>query len=101
MVVKAQSSQSLVRQAVIEVANLPEPALRQVLAYIEVLKGQQAEAAKAAVTAAINAEAERLAATMQGRPRPEVMAEFRSVLESMRQQAVAQGTAIDGEWQGD
>jgi hypothetical protein len=101
MAVKVLSSQELVRKAVIEVANLPEPALQQVLAYIEVLKGHQTETSKAAVAAAINTEVERLVTDMQGQLRAEVMAEFRAALEAIREQAVAQGTAIDGDWQDD
>lgn len=101
MTVRILSSQDLVRQAVIEVASLPEPALKQVLAYIEVLKGQPTGTAKAAVTAAISTEAVRLAAGMQVQPRVEVMAEFRAALESIREQAIAQGTSIEGDWQGD
>jgi hypothetical protein len=40
MSVNAISAQDLVRQAVIEVARLPEPDLERVLAYIGELKGQ-------------------------------------------------------------
>lgn len=101
MAVKVLSSQELVRQAVIEVASLPEPALQQVLAYIEVLKGQQTEVDKAAVVAAISTNTDRLVADMQGQSRAAVMAEFRAALELIREQAVAQGTAIDGDWQRD
>lgn len=40
MAVNVVSAQDLVRQAVIEVARLPEPDLERVLAYIDELKGQ-------------------------------------------------------------
>lgn len=42
MAVNVVSAQDLVRQAVIEVARLPEPDLERVLAYIDELKGQHA-----------------------------------------------------------
>ncbi len=101
MAVKVLSSQELVRKAVIEVANLPEPALQQVLEYIEVLKSHQTEVDKAAVAAAISVEVERLVTDIRSKPRAEIMTEFRSALEAIREQAVVQGTAIDGDWQGD
>lgn len=91
------SPQDLVRQAVIEVANLPEQELLQVLAYIGLLKEQHG-GAEASEVAAIRAEADRLAAGMKGQARADVMMQFQATLNAIRAQAIAQGTAIDGEW---
>ncbi len=101
MAVDVLSPQDLVRQAVIQVASLPEPDLRHVLAYIELLKEQQTASTRESAVAAIRAEADRLAAGMEGQSRTAVMAEFRAALESIRTQAIAQDTAIDGDWQRD
>jgi hypothetical protein len=51
--------------------------------------------------AEIRAEAKRLAAEMRDMSRDEVMAQFRATAERIRLQAVADGTAIEGDWQSD
>jgi hypothetical protein len=101
MTTDALSPRDLLRQAIIEVASLPERDLLQMLAYIEVLKERRPNRANQPVIAAIRAEADRLAAGMKDAPRSEVMAHFRAALQAIRTQAIEQGTAIDGEWERD
>ena len=93
--------QDLVRQAVIAVARLPEQELVQLLAYIDTLKERPATTATQQAVASIRAEAAQLAAVMENQPRSEIMAQLRATLERMRAQAIADGTAIDGDWHGD
>jgi hypothetical protein len=101
MSVNVMVQQDVVRQAVIEVARLPEQDLLRVLAYIDDLKVQRTRSTALPLVAEIRAEADRLAAGMEHQPRQEVMAQFHGTLERIRAQAVAAGTAIDGDWQGD
>ena len=93
--------QDLVRQAVIAVARLPEQELVQLLAYIDTLKERPATTVTQQAVASIRAEAAQLAAVMDNQPRSEVMAQLRATMERMRAQAIADGTAIDGDWHGD
>lgn len=101
MSVNVMVQQDVVRQAVIEVARLPEQDLLRVLAYIDDLKEQRTRSTALPLVAEIRAEADRLAAGMEHQPRQEVMAQFQGTLERIRAQAVAAGTAIDGDWQDD
>jgi hypothetical protein len=38
---------------------------------------------------------------LKGLPREAVFAEFRTALDRIREAAIADGTAIEGEWEGD
>lgn len=92
---------NLVREAVIEVAQLPDQDLLQVMQFVRELKERQIIAPRRPSVAEIRAEAKRLAAEMGDMSREEVMAQFRASTERIRLQAIADGTAIEGDWQGD
>jgi len=93
-------SQDLVRRAVIEVAQLPENELLVVLEFINDLKKQRErphrESAKQLV-----ALAKQRAAEMGDVPRAEMAARLIKVMDEIRAEAIAKGTAIEGEWEGD
>ncbi len=101
MVAGVASSQDLIREAVIEVAQLSEHDLRLVVQFMRELKQRQSVSVEDSSPAAIRAEAKRLAAEMGEISREEAMAQFRTTLERIRLQAIADGTAIEGDWQGD
>ncbi len=52
-------------------------------------------------TAEICALAKRRAALLRDVPRAQVAARFTELAEEIRQEAIAKGTAIDGDWTGD
>jgi hypothetical protein len=92
---------NLVREAVIEVAQLPDQDLLLVMQFVRKLKQRQTMSVQRPSVAEISAEAKRLAAEMGDMSREEVMAQFRATTERIRLQAIADGTAIEGDWQDD
>lgn len=101
MDVSVASPQDLVREAVIEVAQLPDQDLRLVVQFVRELKQRPTVPVVGSSVAAIRAEAKRLAAEMGDMPRAEAMTEFRATIERIRRQAIADGAAIEGDWSGD
>jgi hypothetical protein len=95
---QAVSPQELIRQAVIEVVNLPEADLLLVIHFVRSLKEQQVDSSS---VSDIRAEARRLAFDMANLPRAEVQTRFRAIAERIRAQAIARGTAIAEDWEGD
>jgi hypothetical protein len=90
---------NLVREAVIEVAQLPDQDLLQVMQFVRELKQRQTIAARRPSVAEIRAKAKRLAAEIGDMSRAEVMAQFHATTERIRHQAIADGTAIEEDWQ--
>ena len=89
--------QDLVRQAVIEVAQLPEAELVAVVEFVSQLKQHR----QRPTVAQIKAEAERLSTQLRDLPRAELMKRFQQTLDVMREDALIKGTAIEGEIEGD
>jgi hypothetical protein len=92
--------QDLVRKAVIEVAQLPENELLLVIEMVGELKKQRARPNRAAAGQLV-AHAKSRAAETRHLPRTELMQQFSEVLEEIRAEAVAKGTAIEGELESD
>ena len=102
MVMETLSPQDLVRRAVIEVASLPEQDIVVVMELIADLKTQaRLKAERRAQAAELVARARQRAVELKGLPREAVFAEFRTALDRIREAAIADGTAIEGEWEGD
>lgn len=89
--------QSLLRRTVVEVASLPDDDLAILLEVVALLKQHRANE----MTADIRQAARRRAMDLRGLPRDQLAAQLREVGERIRAQAIASGTAIDGDWQGD
>lgn len=89
--------QSLLRQTVVEVANLPDDDLAILLEIVALLKQQRASE----VTTNIRQAARQRALTLRAAPRDQLAAQFRVVGERIRSQAIAGGTAVEGDWEGD
>ncbi len=89
--------QSLLRQTMVEIANLPDDDLAVLLGVVEFLKQQRTKA----TVRDIRQAARQRAAELQGLPREELTGRFLAVGERIRSQAVAQGTAIEGDWESD
>jgi len=93
-------SEKLLRQVITSVAQLPPNDLLVVYETISDLKQKESEKPK--LTAAeIVARAKVRAAEMSHLSRAEVMERFSATLEAIRADAIAKGTAIEGEWEQD
>ena len=91
------TDQSLLRQTMIEVANLPDDDLPILLDIVVFLKQQRA----AATAADIGRSARQRAVALRSLPREQLAAQFREIGEKIRSQAAIGGTAIEGDWEGD
>ncbi len=100
MALQTLAPQDLVRQAVIEVAQLPENELLVVIEMVTNLKKQRSRPNRASA-AQIVARARQLANETSHLSREELMKQFGETLESIRADAIAKGTALDKEWEGD
>jgi hypothetical protein len=90
--------QDLVRKAVIEVAQLPENELLIVIEMVGSLKKQRARPNRESA-AEIVTRAKVRAAETSHLSRTELMQQFGDALEAIRAEAIAKGTAIEGEWE--
>lgn len=96
----ALASQDLVRKAVIEVAQLEEKELLIVIEMVDALKKQRARPNKE-LAAEILAKAKARAEEMKHLSHEEVVQRFIDAMERIRAEAIAKGTAIEGEWERD
>ncbi len=94
------ASQDLVRKAVIEVAQLQDKELLIVIEMVDTLKKQRARPNKE-LAAEILARAKARAEEMKHLSREEAMEKFSKSLDAIREDAIAKGTAIDGEVESD
>ena len=92
--------QDLVRKAVIEVAQLPENELLVVIEMVDNLKKQRARPNRESA-AQIVARAKARAVETSHLSREALIQQFGDALEAIRAEAIAKGTAIEGEWEGD
>ena len=84
-----------------ELTQLSEEDLPLVVEFVEFLKQRRARPVQRLSLAETRAEARRRAALLQNVLREEIAARFRELIEEIRQEAIAQGTAIEGDWVGD
>ena len=94
------ASQDLVRKAVIEVAQLQEKELLIVIEMVDTLKKQREHPNKE-LAAEILTRAKARAEEMKHLSREEAMEQFSKSLDAIRADAIAKGTAIEGEWESD
>jgi phosphoserine phosphatase len=88
---------SLIRRTVVEIATLPDDDLAILLDIVALLKQQRAKSTAADIRRA----ARQRVATLQNMPREQLAAQFQEVGERIRSQAIAEGTAVEGDWEGD
>ncbi len=91
------TDQSLFRRTVVEVASLPDDDLAILLDIVTLLKQQRATETVADIRRAAH---QRVMALRNLSP-DQLVTQFRAVGEKIRSQAVASGTAIEGDWEGD
>ncbi len=91
-----------VGRVAIELVQLPEEDVSLVAEFIKYLKGQrQAVGTQHVPAAQLVAEARQQVRALQDVPRSEIAEQFAVLVENIRRQAIAQGTAIEGDWIGD
>ncbi len=102
MAVRNAFAHTLIRQATVEIAQLPEEDLPMVIEFVHYLKYQPRPVARQPLSvAAMRSEARRRASRLRDVPRADLVARFRELSDEIRQQAIAKGTAIEGDWHGD
>jgi hypothetical protein len=92
--------EDLVRKAVVEVAQLPENELLIVIEMVDNLKKQRAHPNRE-LASNIVAQAKARAAETRYLPHEELMKQFSDTLEAIRADAIAKGTAIERDLEGD
>ncbi|HEY53805.1 MAG TPA: hypothetical protein G4N94_10140, partial [Caldilineae bacterium] len=91
---------ALVARVTDDLATLDESDLNQVFRFVADLKARREEQEQKALARRIVAQAKQLA-RQDTRSREEVWDHFESLIEEIRQEAIAKGTAIEGEYIGD
>ena len=92
------ATQDLIRKAVIEVAQLQDKELLIVIEMVATLKKQRARPNRE-LAVEILARAKIRAEEMKHLSREEAMEKFSKSLDAIRAEAIANGTAIEGEWE--
>ncbi|MDQ3249597.1 MAG: hypothetical protein M3Q45_10395 [Chloroflexota bacterium] len=95
------SEQDLLRQTIIEVANLPKQDLATVLELVNQLKQkpQTGLGERRRLVFELLTRAQKRADELKTLPRTEITARLRNVINEIQQEAVVKGVAIDDEWQ--
>jgi len=98
----AVTHSDLIRQAVIEVAQLPDDDLLLLVDFLNYLKMQRDTAGERRATAAqIRDTAIRRAEALRGLPREQRVAQLTASIHRLHADALAKGVAIAEEWRGD
>ena len=92
--------QDLVRKAVIEVAQLPENELLVVIEMVDTLKKQRTHPNRESANQIV-ARAKARAVATSHLSHEALVQQFSDALEAIQVEAIAKGTAIVGEWEGD
>lgn len=99
---KAAAKPQVIGQLALKLTNLPEEDLQLVIELVDCLEEKRPEkSARSVSVEEIREEARRRARLLRDVPRDQLVARFIEVGEQIRQEAIAQGTAIDGDWTGD
>jgi len=87
---------------VVKLTSLPEEDLQLVVEFVDCLEEKRpAEPARSISAKEIREEAHKRARLLREVPRDQLVARFVEVGEQIRQEAIAKGTAIEGDWTGD
>lgn len=96
-----QTTQPILEHVSTDLNSLPAEDLELVTAFVTSLKQRQTVPMPRLDAVAMRIEAQRRAAALRDVPRAELVTRFQAVADDIRQQAIAQGTAIAGDWEGD
>jgi hypothetical protein len=99
MAVRNKTVTGMIGRVASELARLPEEDLPLVIEFVDYLKQQRQVAPRQRLSVAeMRAEARRRASLLCDVPRSEIVNRFRELAEEIRQEAIAKGTAIEGDW---
>ena len=101
MATRQQISQSVIGQAALKMARLPTEQLLVVVKFLDSLDELQPTDPEPPSVDELLAGALRDAELLREVPREQLMARFMELGEEIRQEAIAKGTALDGDWHGD
>jgi hypothetical protein len=89
-------------QLAIKLTGLPEEDLQLVVEFVDCLEEKRpAEPVRSLSVREIREEARKRSRLLRDVPREQLVARFVELGEQIRQEAIANGTAIDGDWTGD
>lgn len=92
----------VIGQLALKLSSLPEEDLELVAEFVSLLEEKGGpESLRPLSPAEIREEAKRRARLLRDVPREQLVARFMEVGEQIRQEAIAKGTAIDGDWTGE
>ena len=92
---------TLIGRVASELTRLPEEDLSLVIEFVEHLKQRRAIPREPLSPAEMRTEARRRATLLRDVPREEIVARFLELAEEIRREAIAKGTAVEGDWEGD
>ncbi len=101
MAVRDVTAHNMIGRVALELTRLPEEDLPLVIEFVDYLKRQrQAGPQRHLSVAEMRVEAQRRAELLRQVPRAEIVARFRELTEEIRREAIAKGTAVEGDWTG-
>src|SRR5829696_7144539 len=99
---KPAAAPQVIGQLALKLTSLPEEDLQLVAEFVSILEEKRPlEPARMLSAAEIREKAHQRARLLRDVPREQLVARFLEVGEQIRQEAMAKGTAIDGDWTGD
>jgi hypothetical protein len=98
---KPAAGPQVIGQLAVKLSSLPDEDLELVAEFVSLLEKRPLESARRLSAAEIREKARRRARLLHDVPREQLVARFIEVGEQIRQEAIAKGTAIDGDWTGD
>lgn len=102
MAVKSATATGMIGRVASELTWLPEEDLPLVVEFVDYLKRRcQITPRRRLSVTEMRAEAQHRACLLRDVPRDKVVARFRELTEEIRREAIAKGTAIEGDWSGD
>ena len=99
---KPEANPHVIGQLALKLTSLPDEDVQLVAQFVDFLeKKHPDEPARPRSAGEIREEARRRARLLREVPRDQLFARFLEVGEQIRQEVIAQGTALDGDWTGD
>jgi hypothetical protein len=95
---KPAAAPQVIGQLALKLTSLPEEDLQLVAELVSILEEKRSLEPARTLSAA---EIRKKAPLLRNIPREQLVARFLEVGEQIRQEAMAKGTAIDGDWAGD
>jgi hypothetical protein len=102
MSAKSAVAPQVLGKLVVKLTSLPEEDLQLVVELVDCLEEKRpAEPARSLSATEIREEARKRARLLREVPRDQLVARFVEVGDQIRQEAIANATAIEGDWTGD